>query len=178
MGLFKKKVFSVVEDLYQDMISKKRDDHEINKYVISYRILDKKHIEVKSNVGKTRIVANNKANLKKLDQVIIRCKIEIAKRIDEYESESTVRLFILLLSIIMLILSFASVCLSFAMGDVRLLLFSLIVFSFIMSLSLITGIHYNILVDEIKSLKKSIGYKLDSEFDLNNIKELIIKKKI
>ena len=173
MGLFKKKVFSVVEDLYQDMISRKHDDHDINKYVISYRILDKGHIEVKSNVGKTRIVANNKENIKKLDQVIIRCKIEIAKKIDEYESESNIRLFILLISIIMLILSFITVCASFGMGDIRLLLFSLIVFSFIMSLSLITGIRYNVLVDEIKSLKKSIGYKLENEFDLSEFKNII-----
>ena len=73
----------------------------------------------------------------------------------------------------MLLLSFITVCASFGMGDIRLLLFSLIVFSFIMSLSLITGIRYNVLVDEIKSLKKSIGYKLENEFDLSKFKNII-----
>ena len=163
MGLFKKKVFSVVEDLYQDMIDKKHDN----------TILDEGHIEVKSNVGKTRIVANNKENIKKLDQVIIRSKIEIARKIDEYESESSIRLFVLLFNIIILILSFGTICLSFGMGDVKILLFSLLVFSFIMSLSLVTGYQYTILVDEIRSLKKSIGYKLGNEISLDNIKDLI-----
>ena len=173
MGLFKKKVFSVVEDLYQDMIDKKHDNHDINKYVISYTILDEGHIEVKSNIGKTRIVANNKANIKKLDQVIVRCKVEIARRIDEYEAESNIRLFVLLLSTIMLVLSFISVCASFGMGDLKLLVFALIVFSFILSLSIITVINFNTVNDEIRSLKKCIGYKLGNEIDISNIKNII-----
>ena len=62
---------------------------------------------------------------------------------------------------------------SFGMGDVKLLFFALLVFSFIMSLSLITGYQYSILTDEIRSLKKSIGYKLGNEISISNLKNII-----
>ena len=109
---FKKtKLFTTVEDMYQDMIDKKNDyyNHKVDKYVIEYNITDDEHIEVKSNIGRTRVVKNTKDNVKKLNRVIVRSKVEIARKIDEYEKESNLRLFILLTSIIMLCISFACV---------------------------------------------------------------------
>lgn len=169
------KLFSTVEDLYQDMINKKNDyyNHRIDKYVVSYNIQNDQYIEVKSNIGRTRKVANNEYNIKRLDQVIVRSKVEIARKIDEYEKESGVRLFILLTSLMMLSLSFLCVIASFFIGNYILLLAALCVFSIIMSLSFIEGSNLYILVKEIKSLKQLTGYKLDNELELPKIKECL-----
>jgi lipopolysaccharide export LptBFGC system permease protein LptF len=178
--IHKSKVFTTVEDLYQDMLNKKNDyyNHKIDKYVVSYNILDKEHIEVKSNIGRTRVVTNNKANLKRLDQVIIKNKVQIARKIDEYEAESNVRLFVLLINIILLSLSFASVVGSFFIGNYVLLLCSLMLFTVFISLSLMTGSNYYILVKEIRSLKKITGYKEDSEIDIPKLKDMIKNSKV
>ena len=172
MELFKRKLFSTVEDLYQDMINKKNDyyNHKIDKYVVSYCIQDENHIEVKSNIGRTRIVENNQNNIKRLDQVIVRSKVEIARKIDAYENESNVRLFVLLASILMLCLSFTCVLGSLFMGNYIILLSSLLLFAFISSLSFIEGTNLYILVQEIRSLKKITGYKEDKEIELPKLK--------
>ena len=162
------KFFTTVEDLYQDMIDKKNDyyNHKIDKYVVSYDVLDSKHVEVKSNIGRKRVVANNRENIKRLNQVIVKSKIQIARKIDEYEKESDIRLLILLSSIILLSLSFICVISSFFMGNLILLLASLFVFSSFMSMSIITGSNYYILVKEISTLKKITGYKKENEIEL------------
>ena len=162
------KFFTTVEDLYQDMIDKKNDyyNHQIDKYVVSYDVLDSKHVEVKSNIGRKRVVANNRENIKRLNQVIIKSKIQIARKIDEYEKESNVRLLVLLSSIICLSLSFMCVVSSFFMGNIFLLISSLFVFSSFISLSLITGSNYYIVNKEIRNLKKVTGYKIESEIEL------------
>ena len=162
------------------MLNKKNDyyNHKIDKYVVSYDILDKDHIQVKSNIGRTRVVTNNKANLKRLDQVIIKNKVQIARRIDEYEKESNVRLFVLLNNILLLSLSFASVIGSFFIGNYILLLCSLMLFTVFISLSLIVGTNYYVLVQEIRSLKKITGYKEENEIDIPKLKEMIKKSKV
>ena len=168
----KEKLFSTVDDLYQDMRNKKNDyyNHKVDKYVISYQILDKGHIEVKSNIGRTRVVKNNKANIKKLNQVIVKNKVTIERRIDEYENDTSIRLFILCISIMMLLLSFGCVLSTFCMGNIVLLICSLLLFSTISTLSYIQGTHLYLLVQEIRSLKNLTGYKKEKELSLPKFK--------
>ena len=172
MKLFAKKIFSNIEDMYQDMLNKKNDyyNHKIDKYVISYEIKDKEHIEVKSNIGRTRIVQNSKSNRKRLNQVIVRSKVEIARKIDKYEKEANERLIILLLNIILIGLSGMAVIGTLFVGNLILLLFSLLVFSLIMILSTTTAYNYYFLIKEIRSLKRVTGYKEDLEIELPKFK--------
>jgi hypothetical protein len=178
---FKKtKLFTTVEDMYQDMIDKKNDyyNHKVDKYVIEYNITDDEHIEVKSNIGRTRIVKNTKDNVNKLNRVIVRSKVEIARKIDEYEKESNLRLFILLTSIIMLCISFACVLGSLFMGNYIILIASIFVFASIWTLSLIQGSNLYILIQEIRSLKHLTGYKEDMEIEIPKLKEVVKKGKL
>ena len=157
---FKKKVFSTIEDLYQDMLNKKNDyyNHKIDKYIVDYSILDEGHIEIKSNIGRKRIVANTDENLKRLNKLIVRSKVDIARKIDAYEKEASTRLVVFTFSLIMIILSFASVVSSFFIGNYILFLVSLLLFGFISSINMVLGMNYYILNKEINSLKKSTHY--------------------
>lgn len=169
VSLFKKtKLFSTVEDLYQDMIDKGNDyyNHKIDKYVVEYNIIDDNHIEVKSNIGRIRMVENNKENIKKLNRVVVRSKVEIARKIDAYESESSIRLTILLSSIIMLTISFICVMSSLFIGSYLMLLLSMVVFGVVTSLSTIQGLNLYILNKEIYSLKSITGYKKENEIEM------------
>jgi hypothetical protein len=169
VSLFKKtKLFSTVEDLYQDMLDKTNDyyNHKIDKYVVSYDVIDDEHIQVKSNIGRIRMVENNKENIKKLNRVVVRSKVEIARKIDAYESESSIRLTILLSSIIMLTISFVCVMGSLFMGSYLMLLSSMIVFAVVVSLATVQGLNLYILNKEIYSLKGITGYKKENEIEI------------
>ena len=172
MKLFAKKIFNNIEEVYKDMMNKKNDyyNHKIDKYVISYEIQDDEHIIVKSNIGRTRVVHNNKRNRKKLDQVIVKSKVDIANKIDIYEKESNERLFMLLFNMILLSLSGMSVVISLFTGNYYLMLFSLFVFSLIITLATTITYNYYFLVKEIKSLKNITGYKEDVEINLPKLK--------
>ena len=172
MKLFAKKIFKTIEDVYSDMQNKKNDyyNHKIDKYVVSYTIKDKDHIEVMSNIGRTRIVKNNNRNRRKLDQVVVRSKVEIARKIDKYEKDASERLTLLIIHMILLSLSFATVFGALFTGSYYILLFSLLTFSLIITLTANKTYNYYFLVKEIRSLKKVTGYKMDMEMEFPKLK--------
>ena len=71
---------------------------KFTRYVVDYKIEDD-HIRVMSNVGKSRIVKNTHSNINKLNHAIIKNKIDIANKIDEYEANNNERLVVLLFNL-------------------------------------------------------------------------------
>jgi len=169
----KQKVFNTVEDLYQDLFNKDNDyfNHSIDKYLVSYSINDNGLIEVESNIGRKRLVVNDEENIKRLNKLIVKSKIDIARKIDEYEKESSFRFVLIIITSIIIMLSFASVFFTLFIGNIELCLVSLLLFAFISSLNIINGINYYLLIREINSLKKSTHYKENNDVIIDEVKE-------
>ena len=147
------------------------------KYAIEYQIEGDK-IKVISNIGLYRYVPNTKANIKKLDEAIIKNKITIAEKIDDYEKTNESRAKMLLFNISMILFSGLSVVLAFFSGSYMLFLLSVISFSVCTFASTTTGLTYFILVSEIRNLKRATGYKQDLEIEIPKLNTKNIKKKL
>jgi hypothetical protein len=151
--------------------------HHYGKYAIEYQIEGDK-IKVISNIGLYRYVPNTKANIKKLDEAIIKNKITIAEKIDDYEKTNESRAKMLLFNISMILFSGLSVVLAFFSGSYMLFLLSVISFSVCTFASTTTGLTYFILVSEIRNLKRATGYKQDLEIEMPKLNTKNIKKKL
>ncbi|MDE6292190.1 MAG: hypothetical protein K2L98_00755 [Bacilli bacterium] len=138
-------------------------NHYFKKYVIDYKIEDEK-IKIIASNGKYRFVKNNKTNMKKINQAIVKNKVEIASRIDNYEAHSTERLTVLVINIALLLGCGIIVPFSFFTGYYLFFLLSIIAFSLSVVTTSISGFNYYMLVKEIQYLKKITGYKRDMEF--------------
>lgn len=141
------------------------------KYVVDYKIEDD-NIRIYSNIGASRLVKNTKENERKLNKEIVKNKIAIASRIDEYGNTSFERLLVIFVNMIFLVASGSFVPFTFFMGNYLLFMLSIILFSFATLTTSIIGFNYYILIKEIKNLKKITGYKKDLEINisLKNIK--------
>ncbi len=174
------KVIESVSDLYGDFITKKNNyvNNHIDRYVIRYEVVDKDHIKVWNNINKYRIVRNTSDNLKKLDRVIVKNKIDIAHKIDEYEEESNSRTIALLINTLLICISGMFVFLSLFMGSYLIILFSLITFSMSIILGSVNSLQTYLLISEMRNLKKCTGYKMSHEIVVPkfNLLKLSFKK--
>ncbi len=146
---------------------------KFTKYVIDYK-KEGEYLRIFTNFGDSRIVLNTEENQTKLNQIIVKNKLEIAKKIDEYEKNSQERFFVLILNIMLLGISGIFVPLTFFIGSYIVFILSIFLFSFLsLAVSIIT-VDYYVLIEEIKNLKNITGYKKENEFNLPklNIKSL------
>lgn len=146
-----------------EISGKKMFSNHFTKYVVDYKIEDK-HIKILSNTGDYRLVKNTRNNISKLNQAIVKNKVEIAKKIDSYEEHSNERLFVLIINILIIMGCGFIVPFAFFTGFYLFFLLSILAFSISVITTSISGFNYYILVKEIQSLKKITGYKKDLEF--------------
>lgn len=142
--------------------------HRYTKYIVDYRIEDG-YIRVFSNLGVSRKIKNTHSNMNKINRTIIKNKIDIANKIDEYESNSRDRALVVLFNMFLLCASGAMVVLTLFMGSYILFLLSIILFSLSVIASSIMGLNYYIKIKEIQNLKQITGYKMENEFKLPHI---------
>ena len=138
---------------------------KFTRYVVDYKIEDD-HIRVMSNVGKSRIVKNTNSNINKLNHAIIKNKIDIANKIDEYEANNNERLVVLLFNLLFLFVSGAFIPISFFTGKIFLFLMAVMLFGIVVIATNVIAFDYYILVKEIQNLKNITGYKKEREFKL------------
>lgn len=161
-----KNIFTIFKNL-----EKKKNrvlNHYFKKYVVDYKIEDD-YIKIIASSGKYRTVKNNQTNIKKINQAIVKNKVEIASRIDDYEAHSNERLTVLIINIALLFGCGIIVPLSFFTGFYLFFLLSIIAFSLSVVTTSISGFNYYILVKEIQNLKKITGYKKDMEFTIPHL---------
>lgn len=168
-----KKIVDIIEVFG---ILENTNNYFFNKYVVDYKI-EGDNVKVISNTGKYRSVKNTKSNLSKINHKIIKNKIEIAKKIDEYENSSYERLIVLLVNILLVVSCGILIPLSFFTGIYAFFLLSTLSFSISVITTLSSGFDYYILVKEIQSLKKITGYKKENEFKLPIINVKYIKSR-
>ena len=138
---------------------------KFTRYVVDYKIEDD-HIRVMSNVGKSRIVKNTHSNINKLNHAIIKNKIDIANKIDEYEANNNERLVVLLFNLLFLFVSGVFIPISFFTGKIFLFLMAVMLFGIVVIATNVIAFDYYILVKEIQNLKNITGYKKEREFKL------------
>ena len=151
--------------------------HHYGKYAVEYQIEGDK-IKVISNIGLYRYVPNTKANIRKLDEAILKNKITIAEKIDDYEKTNESRAKMLLFNISMILFSGLSIVFAFFSGSYILFLLSVISFSICTFAASTSGLTYFILVSEIRNLKRATGYKQDLEIEMPKLNTKNIKKKL
>ncbi len=145
-----------------------------HKYIIDFKV-EEDHIKVISNTGKYRIVKNTKNNINKINNAIVKNKIEIAKKIDTYEMNSRERILVLILNCLLLCGIGGLIPLTFFMGSYLLFMFSVVLFSLGVLTTTMIGFSYYISLKEIQSLKKITGYKKENEFQFSNPFEKFLK---
>ena len=151
--------------------------HHYGKYAVEYQIEGDK-IKVISNIGLYRYVPNTKSNIKKLDEAIIKNKVTIAEKIDDYERTNESRAKMLLFNISMILFSGLSIVFAFFSGSYLLFLLSVISFSICTFAASTSGLTYFILVSEIRNLKRATGYKQELEIEMPKLNTKNIKKKL
>ena len=151
--------------------------HHYGKYAVEYQIEGDK-IKVISNIGLYRYVPNTKSNIKKLDEAIIKNKVTIAEKIDDYERTNESRAKMLLFNISMILFSGLSIVFAFFSGSYLLFLLSVISFSICTFAASTSGLTYFILVSEIRNLKRATGYKQELEIEMPKLNTKYIKKKL
>lgn len=147
---------------------KKNLFHRFTKYIVDYKIEDN-NLRVYSNLGKSRLIKNTRSNQVKLNKIIIRNKIDIANKIDEYENTSNERLIVFIINMVFLSLAGIMVPITLFIGNYILFLLSIILFSFSTITTSIIMYDYYVLLSEIKNLKNITGYKKEVEFKLPTI---------
>lgn len=159
-----------LKNVFIDLEDKKESffKHHFTKYVVDYKIEDD-HIKVISNVGAYRMVKNTKSNITKINRAIVKNKVAIANKIDEYEASSKERLTVLLINIALVGGCGILIPFSFFTGVYAFFLFSLISFSLSVITTCRSGLSYYIIVKEIQNLKAITGYKKEAEFKLPRI---------
>lgn len=144
------------------------------KYIIDYK-LEGDNLRIITNFGDSRLVKNTPENQAKLNKIVIKSKLDILLKIDEYENKSHERACVLIMNIMLLGISGLLVPFTFFTGSYIIFALSIILFSFLsLSVSVIT-IDYYVLVEEIRNLKNVTGYKISHEFNFPSIKNLLTK---
>ncbi len=157
-------------NVLQELESKKQKvlNHYFKKYVVDYKI-EEDQIKIIASNGNYRTVKNTQTNIKKINQAIVKNKVEIASRIDDYESHSMERLAVLIINIFLLLGCGIIVPFSFFTGYYLFFLLSILAFSLSVVTTSISGFNYYILVKEIQNLKKLTGYRKDMEFKMPHL---------
>ena len=147
MKFWQKKKLVTIKDL-----ETKRDDylkHKFTKYVVDYKVEDDK-LKVLSNIGNYRYVRNNATNTRKLNRIIVKNKVEIQHRIDNYSNGFGQRFIVFVFNV--LLICFA--------GAFNLLTFFI-------------GLNYYVSNKEIQNLKRAINYKMKDELEFPKFKNLL-----
>lgn len=153
-----------IKDTYNKFLRK-----YYKKYIVNYEVLDE-HIKIIASSGDTRIVKNTKNNMAKINKAIVQNKIDIQRKIDEYENNYMERLIVLIINLVTVIGFGLLICLTFFIGNYFIFIMSIIFFSFAVFASTLTSFNYFIDVKEISNLKRITGYKKDMEFSLEDFK--------
>lgn len=159
-----KKQFDKLIDKYNAFLN-----HYFKKYIIDYEIMDDK-VKIISSTGDYRVVKNTKGNISKLNQAIVKNKVNIQRKIDEYEATSKERFIVLIINLMAIIGFGVLICLTFFTGSYFLFIISILLFSLSVITSTLTSFNYFINVKEVTNLKKLTGYKSDVEFSISDFK--------
>lgn len=159
-----KSKFYKIKDNYNSFFNKR-----YKKYIVDYKIEDDK-IKIFSSTGDYRIVKNTKNNITKLNKAVVQNKVNIQRKIDDYEDNYKERLLVLIVNLIAIGGFGTLVCLTFFIGNYFLFLMSIIFFSLAVVTTTLTTFNYLVMVKEITNLKKLTGYKSESEFSLEDFK--------
>lgn len=135
------------------------------KYVVDYAI-EGDRVRVISNTGKSRLVKKTHTNLNKINHAIIKNKIDIANKIDNYEDTNKERLIVLLFNIMFLCVAGVFIPFSFFTGKIFFFLLAVLLFAMTVIATSVIAIDYYILALEIQNLKRITGYKKENEFKL------------
>lgn len=163
LEIIKSKFYKVVNS-YNNFFNKRYE-----KYIVDYKIEDDK-IKIVSSTGDYRIVKNNKSNITKLNKSVVQNKVNIQRKIDEYENNYKERLVVLLINLLAIIGFGTLICLTFFIGNYYLFIMSIIFFSLGVITTTLTTFNYLVTVKEITNLKKLTGYESESEFSLEDFK--------
>ncbi len=146
---------------------------KLDKYVVDYEVLDD-HIKVLASNGDYRLVKNTERNIAILNQTIVKNKINIAKKIDSYEKNSTERLILFIVTLFLLCGCGALIPFAFFTGSYVLFISSILVFSLSVVFATMSGYNLYILTKDIQVLKRATGYKQSHEFSFRrlNVKSL------
>lgn len=165
------KLFESVKSKFNKIIGSYNNffNKRYQKYIVDYKIEDDK-IKIISSSGDYRIVKNTKSNISKLNKTIVQNKVNIQRKIDEYENNYKERLVVLLINLFAIIGFGTLICLTFFIGNYYLFIMSIIFFSLAVITTTLTTFNYLVAVKEITNLKKITGYKSESEFSLEDFK--------
>lgn len=174
----KSKGISTITDAFKDLELKKEAylKHRYTKYVVDYKF-DGDNIRVFSNIGNYRTVKNTRSNLSKINRAIVKNKIDIAHKIDDYENTSKERALMLLFNLLMVSVCGGIVVLSFFSGVYLFFLLSLVLFLLISAAAFIMSLNTYVKVSEIQELKRITGYKKSNEFQLPKINVKFLKNR-
>ncbi len=164
-----KKIGTIIKKRYERAMRS-----HFERFVLEYEIMGD-DIILKSTRGETRRVQNNRKNVNKINRAIVKNKIAVANKIDNYENHSRERLELLLINALIEGASGGLVILSFFTGVYAFLLFSMLVLIITsVSVSLMLY-HIYIEVMEISKLKELTGYKREYEFKISRVLTLLKK---
>jgi len=167
--IIKKKIVTIKD------LETKRDDylkHRFTKYVVDYKVEDDK-LKVLSNIGNYRYVKNNSTNTRKLNRIIIKNKVEIQNRIDNYAEEFSQRFIVFLINVVLICFAGAFNVLTFFTGSYPLFLLGLFTFQLCILTTLFSGLNYYVSIKEIQNLKRAINYKMNDEMEFPKFKNII-----
>ena len=149
---------------------KERLQNYYKNYIIDYQILDKDRIKIISTSGRYRIVKNNRKNINKINQVIVKSKVEIARFIDEYTAEFNSRLLPFITSAFIILLSGCVSISTFFIGSYILFVGAILGFAASVIATTVLGFDYVVRLSEVRHLKKLTGYKKEYEVELPKLK--------
>lgn len=166
------------KEALKDLETKKNKylHHRFTKYIVDYKIEDE-HIKIISNIGNYRIVKNSRSNINKINQAIVKNKIDIANKIDTYEKTNKSRFFLLLFNLGLVSFSGILIPLSFFTGIYLFFLLSILVFSISTIAGSMLTLELYVTVKEIQNLKRITGYKKENEFQLPKINVKLSKSR-
>lgn len=141
------------------------------RFIIDYEFEDDR-IKVYSTNGEYRYVKKNKSNMNKIDHAIIKNKLAIANKIDEFEATRKGRRAILLINMFGLCFAGVMVPAAFFTGSLQVFMFAILLFSFMVLVNSSCGMGYFILLGRIRKWKMITGYKKNNEFELPNFAEI------
>ena len=141
------------------------------RFIIDYEFEDDK-IKVYSTNGEYRYVKKNKTNMNKIDHAIIKNKLAIANKIDDFEATRKGRRAILLINMFGLCFSGCMVPAAFFTGSLEVFMFAILLFSFMVLVNSSCGMSYFILLGRIRKWKMITGYKKNNEFELPSFSEI------
>ena len=149
---------------------KDRIQNYYKNYIIDYQILDKDRIKIITTSGKYRIVKNNRKNINKINQVIVKSKVEIARFIDDYTNHFNERLIPFVVAFMIILLSGTVAISTFFIGSYILFVGSILGFAASVIATTVLGFDYVVRLSEVRHLKKKTGYKKEYEIELPQLK--------